>query len=288
MSQVWDEGAGVRLLADGGTWLEGPCWTPDGVLVSDIPANRVLRWTGESSWDIVVADAEFANGRTRMADGRIIQCSHGRRAVEELLPDGTSRTLVDHFGSARLNSPNDMVVALDGAVWFTDPPYGIVQAHEGHPGDREYGDNFVFRFDPHTGELRPVIVDVEEPNGLAFSPDASTLYVADTSAALRKDGSGNRRIRAYDVVEGSACKNGRTFAEMNHGLADGFRVDVEGRIWTSDGPNVTVLSTAGDVVATIEIGRTVGNVCFGPDGDLYVAASDALFLIRTHTQGAQW
>ncbi|MDO4718344.1 MAG: SMP-30/gluconolactonase/LRE family protein, partial [Propionibacteriaceae bacterium] len=237
MSTLWDIQAGVVRLATGATWLEGPAWTPWGLLVSDIPANRILRWDGAEGFEVFATDAEFSNGRTTAPDGRVYQCSHGRRAVEELHADGSVTPLADRFGQARLNSPNDVVVGPDGAIWFTDPPYGIIQAHEGHPGEREYGDHYVFRFDPWTGEIRPVVTDVEEPNGLAFAPDGRTLYVADTSAALQPEGQGNRHIRAYDVVEGRACKNGRVFAVMTEGLADGFRVDAEGRIWTSHGTN---------------------------------------------------
>lgn len=288
MSTLWDIQAGVVRLATGATWLEGPAWTPWGLLVSDIPANRILRWDGAEGFEVFATDAEFSNGRTTAPDGRVYQCSHGRRAVEELHADGSVTPLADRFGQARLNSPNDVVVGPDGAIWFTDPPYGIIQAHEGHPGEREYGDHYVFRFDPGTGEIRPVVTDVEEPNGLAFAPDGRTLYVADTSAALQPEGQGNRHIRAYDVVEGRACKNGRVFAVMTEGLADGFRVDAEGRIWTSHGTNVTVIGPDGQWLETIPMPELVGNLCFGgPEGtQLFIAASTSLYRIQTFTSGA--
>lgn len=288
MSTLWDIQAGVVRLATGATWLEGPAWTPWGLLVSDIPANRILRWDGAEGFEVFATDAEFSNGRTTAPDGRVYQCSHGRRAVEELHADGSVTPLADRFGQARLNSPNDVVVGPDGAIWFTDPPYGIIQAHEGHPGEREYGDHYVFRFDPGTGEIRPVVTDVEEPNGLAFAPDGRTLYVADTSAALQPEGQGNRHIRAYDVVEGRACKNGRVFAVMTEGLADGFRVDAEGRIWTSHGTNITVIGPDGQWLETIPMPELVGNLCFGgPEGtQLFIAASTSLYRIQTFTSAA--
>lgn len=288
MSALWNTNAGVERLATGATWLEGPAWTPWGLLVSDIPGNRILRWDGAHSFEVFATDAEFANGRTVGPDGRVYQCSHGRRAIEELFADATSAGLVDHYGSARLNSPNDLVVAPDGAIWFTDPPYGIIQAHEGHLGDREYGDHYVFRFDPADGTLRPVITDIEEPNGIAFSPDGRTLYVADTSAALQPDGAGNRCIRAYDVVPGRACKNGRLFASMTQGLADGFRVDLEGRIWTSHGANITVIAPDGTWLETIPVPEKVGNLCFGgaSGSELFIAASTSLYRLSTATADA--
>ena len=288
MSTLWDTQTGVVRLATGATWLEGPAWTPWGLLVSDIPANRILRWDGAEGFEVFATDAEFSNGRTTAPDGRVYQCSHGRRAVEELHADGSVTPLADRFGQARLNSPNDVVVGPDGAIWFTDPPYGIIQAHEGHPGEREYGDHYVFRFDPLTGEIRPVVTDVEEPNGLAFAPDGRTLYVADTSAALQPEGRGNRHIRAYDVVEGRACKNGRVFAVMTEGLADGFRVDAEGRIWTSHGTNVTVIGPDGQWLETIPVPELVGNLCFGGPGgtQLFIAASTSLYRIQTFTSAA--
>lgn len=217
MSALWDAAAGIERLASGGTWLEGPAWTPFGLLVSDIPGDRILRWNRADAFEVFAADAEFPNGRTVGPGGRVYQCSHGRRAVEELHEDGSTTVLVDSFDGVRLNSPNDVVVGPDGGIWFTDPPYGIVQAHEGHLGEREYGDHYVFHFDLTTGRLRVVVTDVEEPNGLAFSPEGRTLYVADTSAALAPEGQGNRHIRAYDVVPGRAAKNGRLFATMTPG-----------------------------------------------------------------------
>jgi gluconolactonase len=196
--------------------------------------------------------------------------------------------LVDHYGAARLNSPNDVVVASDGAIWFTDPPYGIVQPAEGHPGEREYDDCYVFRFDPATGELTPVVIDMEEPNGLAFSPDESLLYVADTSAALRTDGGGNHWIRVYDVQDGRRCKNGRVFAEVNPGVADGFRVDVHGNVWTSSADSVQVYAPDGELLGKIPVPETVGNLCFGgPARDtLFIAATTSLYRLRTRTRGA--
>ena len=284
-----DPAVTAERLGGGATWSEGPLWLPanDVVIWSDIPGNRILRWTAATG-EVTVerTRVEFTNGRTRDLQGRIVTCSHGRRAVERTEPDGTTHVLVDRFGEHRLNSPNDVVVASDGAIWFTDPPYGIVQPREGHPGDREYGDHYIFRFEPETGDLTPVILDVEEPNGLAFSPDERLLYVSDTSAALRSDGGGNHCIRVYDVVDGRKCKNGRVFAEVSPGVADGFRVDVDGNVWTSSADSVQVYTPDGTRLGKVLVPETVANVCFGGDV-LYIAATTSLYRVRTLTRGAR-
>lgn len=275
------EGSPERL-AGGAWWLEGPAWTPFGLLVSDIPNNRIVRWAGGPDFEVFAADAEFPNGRTVAPDGRVLQCSHGRRAVEELHADGSTTVLVDRFGDARFNSPNDLVVGPDGAIWFTDPAYGIIKPEEGHPGVREYGDHYLFRLDEAAGDLRPMVLDVDEPNGLAFSPDGSVLYVADTSA--------NPQIRAYDVRPGRAPKNGRVFARMPDGMADGLRVDEAGRVWTSHGAGVSILDPDGTVLDTIAFPQPVANLCFGgEDGtDLFVAATSTLWRLRTSVRDHEW
>lgn len=289
LSGLLAPGAAPERLADLATWGEGPLWLPDDrrVIWSDIPANRILSWTEREGATVWRTDVEFTNGRALDREGRVVACSHGRRAIERGTGDGEPVTVVDTWRDRRLNSPNDVIVDSAGAIWFTDPPYGIVQPHEGHPGRREYGDNHVFRLDAGATEPVPVVIDVEEPNGLALSPDESVLYVADTSAALRADGGGNRLIRAYDVIDGH-CKNGRVFARMDRGLADGLRVDVDGNVWTSHGPSVTVIDPGGAWLGTVEVPETVANLCFGgPDGtDLFIAATTGLYRLRTRTRGA--
>lgn len=215
--------ARLEKVASGFTWVEGPAWIPaHGVLrFSDIPGNRVVEFSEpDGRTTVVCEDAEFTNGRTLARDGSVIECSHGRRAVQidrsasEPGADYAPEILVDRFGSARLNSPNDVVEKSDGTIWFTDPSYGIKKPEEGHAGEEEYGDRYVFRLDPADGSLTPVVIDVEAPNGLAFSPDESVLYVSDSSLspAEADPPTGRPRghsIHAYDVVEGRHAKNGR-------------------------------------------------------------------------------
>ena len=289
------EGATLERVATGTTWAEGPVWLPDrrAVRYSDIPANRILEFSEDTGELTVYSDAaEYTNGRTLDLDGSVIQCSHGRRAVERD-EGGRVSTLVESWRGVRFNSPNDVVVRSDGTVWFTDPSYGIRKAGEGHPGEPEYGDHYVFRFEPGTGRVEPVVIDVEMPNGLAFSPDESVLYVSDSSVAPPSGVPDPRRpgghaIHAYDVFEGRHAKNGRVFAEVGPGLPDGFRVDVRGNVWTSSQDSVQVFSPGGELLERIPVPETVANVCFGGDdgATLYVTASTSLYRIRTTTTDA--
>ena len=201
-------GAVLHRLATGATWAEGPVWVPqDGSVVwSDVVGNRVLRWDPDGRVSVLLADAEFENGHTLDHDGSIMACSHGHRRIERLGLDGTLSPIVDRYQGRRFNSPNDVVVKSDGTIWFTDPPYGITSNREGHQADSEIGDCLVFRFDPRTGELDAVTDWVDEPNGLAFSPDETVLYVSDTSHASHDDGGGNHHIAAFDVVGGRTSR----------------------------------------------------------------------------------
>jgi gluconolactonase len=290
------QGAVLERLATGAAWSEGPIWMhEDGsVLWSDIPNNRMLRWhptQGQSVWREQV---EFTNGHYREADGALLHCSHGRRAVVRTRkPFGDTQAVdeivVDRYQGKRLNSPNDVVVKRDGSIWFTDPPYGIASDHEGHKAESELGDCYVFRFDPRTGALSVVSDCVEEPNGLAFSPDESVLYVSDTSAALRKDGGGNHHIVRFDVVDGSTLANPQVFAVVNPGLSDGFRIDSRGWIFTSSADSVQVIHPDGTLLAKIAVPEKVGNLTFGgaERNDLYICASTSLYRIRLHAHGIQ-
>jgi gluconolactonase len=285
-----DPDAVVTRLATGGVWVEGAVWIPArrSVRWSDIPGNRILEYSLESeAMTVYQTDVEFTNGRTLDHDGSVIQCSHGRRQVERDV-DGVVTPIVSSWNGVRFNSPNDVVVASDGSIWFTDPDYGITVAAEGHPGELEYGDHYVFRHDPASGETTPVIMDMEEPNGLAFSPDGQTLYVSDTSAAGRSDGLGNHHIRAYDVRNG-LCKNGRVFAVIEPGLSDGIRVDVAGNVWTSSANGIHVYDPSGAGLGFIPVPEVVANLCFGGDDgtDLFIVATTSLYHVPTLTSQAR-
>jgi gluconolactonase len=279
------DGATLEKLYTGSIWAEGPVWLPESSSLrwSDIPNNRILQFDSRTGQTHVHRDdVEFTNGRTLDLDGSVLQCSHGRRSVEREV-DGVVETLVDSWNGHRLNSPNDIVVASDGSIWFTDPTYGITQPREGHPGVQEYGGCFVFRFDPASRELTPVITDRDAPNGLAFSPDERTLYVSDTIDDERA------RIWAYDVdVAAGRATGAREFARPRPGASDGFRVDVGGRIWTSAADAVHVYAPDGADLLTIPVPELIANLCFGGnDGfDLYIVASTSLYRISTTTSQA--
>jgi len=288
MHELLAPGASLERLATGATWGEGPVWLPDrsSLRWSDIPADRILEWSATTG-DVTehARPAGFANGRTLDLGGRVVQCSHGRRRVERDV-DGVVTGLCDRWQGHRLNSPNDVVVASDGAIWFTDPPYGILPGgREGYPAPPEYDGCYVFRLEESTGRLDAVITDMVHPNGLAFSPDERTLYVSDTGH-LQVEGA-PRGIRAYPVVDGGVGA-GRLFVEVRPGASDGIRVDVDGRVWSSSEDSVQVFAPDGRRVLVIPVPERVGNLCFGgADGrDLFVAASTSLYRIRTTTTDA--
>jgi len=237
---------------------------------------------------VFLEPCEFENGHTLDHDGSIVACSHGNRRIERVGLDGTLTPIVERYVGKRLNSPNDVIVRSDGTIWFTDPPYGITSDWEGHTADPEIGDCLVFRFDPRTGHLEAVTDWVEEPNGLAFSPDESILYISDTSAAKRDDGGGNHHIVSFDVVDGRTLANPRVFFTMDSGLADGFRVDVGGNVWTSAEDGIHVIAPSGRRLGRLPIPERTSNCVFGGPGDdrLFITASTSLYALDLATRGA--
>jgi gluconolactonase len=286
-----DPAAVLRKITGGGTWFEGPVWLPDsGALVwSDVVGNRLHRWHPDDGASVFLEGSEFQNGHTLDVDGSILACSHGRRRIERVARDGSITPVVDGWRGMRFNSPNDLVVKSDGTIWFTDPPYGIVMPREGHPGVSEIGDNLVFRFDAATRELHPVTDWVEAPNGLAFSPDESVLYVADSAAATPGDTTGNRRIVAFDVVDGRTLARPRVFyaTSATEGVPDGMRVDDDGNVWTSARDGIHVVTPGGTRLGRIPVPEITANCDFGGvDGNrLFITASTSLYALDVATRG---
>jgi gluconolactonase len=203
-----------------------------------------------------------SNGNTTDPQGRLVTCEHQARRVTRTEFDGSVSVLASHYKGKRLNSPNDVVVKFDGSIWFTDPSYGILTDYEGDKSEPEIGNCNVYRIDGQTGDIAIVADDFVKPNGLAFSRDESILYIADTG--MSHDPKGPKHIRALKVkADGKSLGASSVFADCNAGLFDGFRVDQDGRIWTSAGDGVHCFMPNGDLIGKIKIPELVANVCFG-------------------------
>ncbi|MNH92027.1 Gluconolactonase precursor [compost metagenome] len=268
-------------------WAEGPVWFADqGALIwSDNPNERMLRWVEGGGVSVFRSASNFSNGNTRDRQGRLVTCEHGTRRVTRTEIDGSITVLADSYQGKRLNSPNDVVVRSDGSVWFTDPTYGIMSNYEGYRADPEQETRNVYRLDPQTGEIDAVVTDFGQPNGLAFSPDETILYVADSSSS--HDPGRPRHIRAFDVVDGRKLTNSREYCTIDTGLPDGFRVDVYGNVWTSAGDGVHCFGPNGKLLGKILIPQTVANVTFGGPrrNRLFITATRSLYAVYTATIG---
>jgi gluconolactonase len=274
----------LEQLATGATWSEGPVYLAkeDTVIWSDIPGNRLLRWSAREGLSEFLKPAHFQNGHTLDLEGRILACSHGERAVLRLEDDGNWTKVVSHYQGKRLNSPNDIVVKSDGTMWFTDPDYGLIQPHEGYGGEHEQEGCFVYRFDPKTNEITAVVTNMRRPNGLAFSPDETLLYITDTSAS--HDADGFHHVRVYEIVDG---RNGKVFTEISPGLPDGFRLDVQGNLFISSEDSVQIYTPEATCLGKIKVPEKVGNLTFGglQRNRLFIAASSSLYAIMLNTRG---
>jgi gluconolactonase len=282
--------AAVERLATGTRWGEGPVWFGDGrfLLWSDIPNNRMLRWDEETgAVSAFRKPSGFANGNTRDRQGRLVSCEHARR-VTRTEYDGTITVLIDKFDGKPLNSPNDIVVKSDDSIWFTDPPFGILGNYEGHVAVPELPTN-VYRLDPKTGQATVVAAGDFRPNGLAFTPDESKLYVINASASPRE-------ILIYDVTDnGTKLANKRVFITAEAGgTPDGFRIDTDGNLWcgwgmspTQDG--VKVFDNTGKPIGFIALPERAANVCFGGArrNRLFMAASHSVYSLYVNTQGVK-
>ncbi len=280
--------APMLTLGEGFAWLEGPVWFGDAnqLLVSDLPNNRILRWTEDSGVSVFRSPSGYANGHTRDREGRLVGCSHHNRCITRTELDGSVTILVDRYDGKRLNSPNDVIVHSDGAIWFSDPHYGINTDYEGGKQQAELPSR-VYRFDPATGELSVVADDFDGPNGLCFSPDERRLYIAETGVQF--DPNATKHIRVLDVVDGRRLTGGRVFHTVSPGNADGFRCDEDGRLWSSAADGVHCIDAGGTLLGKIRTEATVANLVFGGRfrSRLFLCASHSLLAIYTNVRGAQ-
>jgi gluconolactonase len=297
-SDIVDPDARVEVLAEGYSWTEGPVWVADGqyLLWSDTNTNTIYRWKegeGASPWmtpsgytgDIPRGGGSGSNGLALDASGRLLLCQHGDRQIGRLAspvdnPQPVFETLAGSYNGRRFHSPNDLALAADGAVYFTDPPYGLAG-----PDAAELTFNGVYRV-VQGGEVTLLDSTLTRPNGIAFSPDGQTLYVANSDPA--------RAVwMAYDVMPDGGVTRGRVFADVtahvaadNPGLPDGLKLDVDGRLFATGPGGVWVFDPDGTHLGTIRTDVQTANVAFGGDGStLYLTSHMYVARIRTKTRG---
>jgi gluconolactonase len=269
----------LETLETGMKFTEGPVWITwkDSFLIfSDIPDNQLKIWNAKNGMMTFREDSRNANGNTIDREGRLLSCEHAARRVVRLeREDGSITVLADRFDGKRFNSPNDAVVKSDGGVFFTDPTYGTPKGEA-----REIDGRYVYRVDPEGKQVTKVADGFDQPNGLCFSPDEKTLYIADSGKP--------HHIRAFDVQPDNTLANGRVFCVIDKGIPDGIRCDEKGNVWSSAGDGVHVFAPDGKLLGKIEVPETPANLCFGgEDGKtLFITAQRSLYAIRTNVKGA--
>lgn len=279
--------APVKQIATGFDWVEGPVWFGDAgcLLFSDIPNDRIMRWMPDGTVSVYREPSNYANGHTRDRLGRLVSCEHGTRRVTRTEHDGSITVLADAFDGKRLNSPNDVVVKSDGTIWFTDPHYGIMTNYEGFESEQELPCN-VYRIDPERGTMEAVATDFNCPNGLAFSPDETRLYIADTGRMFRDDPA---HVRVFDVSNDGQLSGGDVFHVIEPGVADGFRCDMDGNLWSSAADGVHCIDPGGTLLGKILVPELVSNVCFGGRAKhhLFITATTSVYSVVLNRKGSQ-
>jgi gluconolactonase len=280
--------AAVERIAGGCRFTEGPVWFGDGrfLLWSDIPNDRIMRWEEETgAVSIFRKPSHYANGNTRDRQGRLVTCEHDTQHLTRTEYDGSITVLADSFEGVRLTGPNDVVVKSDNTIWFSDNGAGTRGNYLGHTMPQNLPFR-VYRLDPATGELTVAVGDMQRPNGLAFSPDESKLYVVDTPA-------GDKTVHVYDIVDGRRAVNGRVFFNAMPGYADGIRCDTQGNVWCgfSGGEGhegVAVFAPDGTLIGRILLPERCANLCFGGQkrNRLFMAASQSVYSLYVEAQGA--
>lgn len=281
LERIWGEGR----------WTEGPVYVPAFrcVIWSDIPNDRRLRWD-EVTGAVGVLQGDkgrYTNGSTLDRQGRVVACEHGTRSVTRVEHDGSITVLAERYQGKRFNSPNDVVVRSDDSIWFTDPAYGIESDYEGFMAEPEQDGEHVYRIDGASGAITRVADDFTCPNGLAFSLDEQTLYIADSGGTRYP--SGEHHIRQFSVTADGRLTDGRLFAECTNGVFDGFRLDSKGRLWSSAADGVHCYDPDGTLIGKLLVPEVVSNVCFGgaKRNLMFITASSSLYRVRLASSGAK-
>jgi gluconolactonase len=280
----------VEKLFTGCRWAEGPAWFAAGryLVWSDIPNDRMLRWDEtDGSVSVFRQPAMNSNGHSVDREGRLVSCEHRGRCISRTGHDGQRSVLADRFDGRRFNSPNDLVIKSDGSIWFTDPRYGIDSDYEGDAAPSEIGACNVYRLDPQSGRVSQVASDFVQPNGLAFSPDESLLYIVDTGITHQPNGP--HHVRRFRVAaDGVSIAGGEVFATCPSGVYDGLRTDVHGNLWLSAGDGVHCHASDGALLGKILIPEVVANLCFGGPklNRLFICGTTSLYSVYLNTRAA--
>ncbi len=274
--------AAIEIIADGFKFSEGPVWNKNGgfLLFSDIPASRIYKWSAKNKLEVYREISQFANGLTYDPSGRLIACEHQSRSVTREAVAGEFVTLVSYYQGKKLNSPNDVIAADDGSILFTDPIYGL-QAGNGGPADQELSFQGVFRIKPESNKLILITDSFERPNGLAFSPDKKTLYIADTV---------RQHIRAFKVDEDWRFTGGQVWAELwdddTIGRPDGMKVDLEGNLFSAGPGGIWIFNANADLLGRIYLDGKTSNLAWGEDGrSLFITCGSTVYRIKCRTSG---
>jgi gluconolactonase len=283
------DNAPLEELATGFRWIEGLVWMGDAgcLLFQDLPRDRTMRWIEGAGISIYRAPSFYANGQTRDRQGRLISCSHHERCLFRTELDGSVTRLIDRHDGKRLNAPNDVTVKSDGTIWFTDPLYGIQSDYE---GGRQMSEQLpaLYCFDPQSGDIKIAAGDFDGPNGLAFSPDETRLYVSETGDQTTDNP--KQYIRMFGVDANGILSGGDVFHKVEPGYADGLCVDEDGKLWSSAADGVHCIDPSGKLLGKIVVPYRVSNLTFGGPfrNRLFIGGSHTLYSIFLNRRGVAW